>query len=108
MDKEWIHGMKPSDQPQFSTIKGCMYHSIPGEYNNWIIIYFALDISTDEADIEDVYKVLLNSIGLHMTELIKIDLYGAVNTDDPKGDDDDYDARMEQQMRQSSIEYIGS
>eukprot|EP00957_Ditylum_brightwellii_P127729 9740765-Ditylum_brightwellii.AAC.1 len=43
-----------------------------------------MDSLTDEADIEDVHKVLLDSIGLQMADLIKIGLYGAFNTNDPK------------------------
>eukprot|EP00957_Ditylum_brightwellii_P205952 15346111-Ditylum_brightwellii.AAC.1 len=51
-----------------------------------MIVDFTMDSSTDEVDIKDVHKVLLDSIGLYMTELISIDSYGAVNTDDPRAD----------------------
>eukprot|EP00957_Ditylum_brightwellii_P113657 8665253-Ditylum_brightwellii.AAC.1 len=47
---------------------------------------FTMDSSTNETAIQDVHKVLWDSIGLHMAELMKNGSYGAFNTDDPKAD----------------------
>eukprot|EP00957_Ditylum_brightwellii_P013695 1032395-Ditylum_brightwellii.AAC.1 len=45
-----------------------------------------MDSSTDEAVMEEIHKVLLDLIDLHITMLIKIGVHGAVNTDEPGAD----------------------
>eukprot|EP00957_Ditylum_brightwellii_P101169 7709815-Ditylum_brightwellii.AAC.1 len=86
INQKWSHGMNASEQPRYASVEDCIFYSIIDECNNWMIMDFTIDSSTDDVEIEDVHKVLLDSIGFHMAELIKIGSYGAVNTDDPKAD----------------------
>eukprot|EP00957_Ditylum_brightwellii_P196062 14938081-Ditylum_brightwellii.AAC.1 len=77
---------KASDQPRHAMDEGCVFYSTHVEYNNQISMSVTMDSSTDEAAIENIHKVLLDSIGLHITKLIKFGSYGAVHTDDLKAD----------------------
>eukprot|EP00957_Ditylum_brightwellii_P112893 8608077-Ditylum_brightwellii.AAC.1 len=47
---------------------------------------FTRDSETDEESFEEVHKILVQSIGNNMAELIEIDYYGAVNTSDSRAD----------------------
>ena len=47
---------------------------------------FTRDSETDEECFEEIHKILVQSIGNNMAELVEINCYGAVNTNDSRPD----------------------
>jgi hypothetical protein len=68
-------------------VDGCVYHSILGDYNKWIIMDFTRDNEADKECFEEIHKILVQSIGNNMAELVEINFYGAVNTNDSRADE---------------------
>ena len=86
LSKPWIHGVSPSEQPRYSNVVGCKYHSVLGNYNQWIIMDFSRDSDIDDDCFDEIHKILLDSIGTNMAELVEINSYGAININDSKAD----------------------
>ena len=79
----WCFSIK---QPRYAKVGGCVYHSILGDYNKWEIMDFTRDSETDEECFEEIHKILVQSIGNNMTELVEINWYGVVDTNDSRAD----------------------
>ena len=72
-----------SKQPRYQSAQECVYQSILGSFNDWIIMPFQ-NKSTSEETFEEVHKIVLNGMTESKAELIFADGYGAVAADDVK------------------------
>jgi hypothetical protein len=79
----WIPGVEPSDQPRYHSSPNCIYASVLGGYNDWIIMQFKLGGNTTEDDLQDIHRTILSSIASNIAATITERSYGAVNTIDP-------------------------
>ena len=86
LDKKWISGVRPENQPCYSPVLNCKYHDILGNYNNWIIMPFMKCSNVSEDDIKDVHNSILINISDKMGTIVTESTYGAVNANDSRTD----------------------
>ena len=81
LDKPWIRGLTPQQQPRCQPVTDCTYWPVIGSFNNWNIITFSHKATIIEA-FGEIYKFILDGISYHMASLVQPCRYGAMNTTD--------------------------
>ena len=61
LDKPWIYGFTPQQQPHYQPVINCSYWTFLGSFNNWNIIKLSHKAKTSEA-FEEVHQVVLDDI----------------------------------------------
>ena len=62
-------------------MQDCRYASVLDKYNNWVIMGFD-GKETDDADFTEIHKVIIDGRILNMVGAVKVDGFGAIDTDD--------------------------
>ena len=79
LDKPWVHGFPPQQQPRYQPIIDCTYRPVLGLFNNWNIIILSHKSTNGEAP-EDIYQFVIDGISDNMTPLVQSVNYGVMNT----------------------------
>ena len=78
LDKLWIPGLIPNQQPRYQPFTDCSYWKFIGSFNNWNIITLLQKSTTSEA-FEEINQVILDGISENTASLVQSDKYGAIN-----------------------------
>ena len=61
LDKPWIPGLTPQQQPRYQTITNFYYWPVLSSFNSWDILLLSHKYTTSEA-FEDIHQVVLDGI----------------------------------------------
>ena len=68
IDKSWIHGLKPQQQPLCQPVTYCTYWPVLGSFNNWNIITLTRKSTTTDV-FEEIHQVILDVISDNISPL---------------------------------------
>ena len=81
LDKSWIRGLTPQQQPRYQPVIYCTYWKVLGYFNNWNIMTLSYKATTSK-DFEEIYQVVLDGISDNMASLVHSGKYVTMNTID--------------------------
>eukprot|EP00957_Ditylum_brightwellii_P108097 8246718-Ditylum_brightwellii.AAC.1 len=68
LDLQWDLKLEPEDQPRYVPVEDCVYYPVLGEYNNCIIMKFNKDKYTNDDYLDEIHRIVLNSVQSNTAE----------------------------------------
>ena len=79
LDKPWIHGLKPPQQPLYRHVTDLNYWTFLGSFNKCGIITLSYKATTSDS-FEEIHQVVLDGISKNMSSLVQYGKYGSITT----------------------------
>ena len=81
LDQPWISGVQSTKQARYQPVINCTYWPVLGPYNNCNTIHLTPKSIPSEA-FDEMHQMVLDRINENMASLVKLVMYGAINTYD--------------------------